>query len=80
MKKADDLGCSSTIVLLINLGLMGYVLCQVVQFFQRPDAFKSILEFFGALGACVGVAVGLVIIVGLLARFTDRAPVPQSSS
>ena len=74
MKKADNLGCSSTIVLLINLGLMGYVLCQVVQFFQRPDAFKSILEFFGALGVCAGVAVGVLIIVGLLARFTDRGP------
>lgn len=74
MKKADDPGCSSTPAFLLSLGLMGYVLCQVVQFFQRPDAFNSILEFLGALGACVGVAVGLLLIVGLLARLTDRGP------
>jgi hypothetical protein len=80
-QKIDGDGCNSCFVMLVALGLFGWifhtlgrVIFNTLQdawiFFHRPDAFVRTIEFFGvyvvALGMCLGVAIVLIIIVRLI--------------
>jgi hypothetical protein len=77
MAKNDDSGCS-TVLTFVGLGFVLFLLYRIVQFFQRPDALKSVIEFVGALGACAGVAVLAVVSVIILAQITNRPSSPAA--
>ena len=68
MKKNNEPTCLVFIVSIIAL----FILYQVIKFIRQPDALLQLIEFFTAVGICLGVFILFLIVIFIYQSISDR--------
>jgi uncharacterized membrane protein (DUF441 family) len=69
-QKVDNGNCGACLAMSILMVFAGFICRDILRwinaavlFFQRPDALARLIEFFQALGICLGVALLLLVLL-----------------